>query len=242
MSHIVRLYPPAWRERYESEFVELLQARPPTILERLDIVRGAFDAHLHPQVPHAAEIQPPSPVAADQLRLARRLGFGALAGAALWIIAWVVSVLGPVRYDDQGAYRDGGAALPFLLGAVVLLAGGLGGQLVRLPGNARLARIGASVAIPFLLLWGTQPWLLWAGIPMIGGLIVLAVGAHRSHAWPTWSTVSVAVACVVVVAFMAIGFSSAIDRMAGGLLFLMAAAAFVPAWLGVGGSLIRSPA
>ncbi len=242
MSRLVRLYPATWRARYEAEFVELLAARPPGPFERLDVVRGALDAHLHPQVRHPEEVWSPSPVSEDGHRLTRRLGFGALAGAALWIVAWVVSALGPVRYDDQGAYRDGGAALPFLLGAVVLLAGGLGGQLVRLPRNARLARIGASVAIPFLLLWGTQPWLLWAGVPMIGGLVVLAVGAHRSDAWPTWSSVSVALSCVVVVALMAIGFSIAIDRMAGGVLFLLAAVAFVPAWLGVGGSLIRSPA
>lgn len=242
MSRLVRLYPATWRARYEAEFVELLATRPPGLLERIDVVRGAVDAHVHPQIHHANEVQSPSPLPEDELRLTRRLGFGALAGAALWIVAWVVSLLGPVRYDDQGAYRDGGAAAPFLLGAVVLLAGGLGGQLIRLPRNALLARTGAGVTIPFLLLWGTQPWLVWAGVPMIGGLIVLAVGAHRSRAWPTWSTVSVALACVVVVALMAIGFSIAIDRMAGGVLLLVAAAAFVPAWLSVGASLIRRPA
>lgn len=240
MSRLVRLYPATWRARYEAEFVELLATRPPGLFERLDVVRGALDAHLHPQVHHPSEV--PSTAPEDGLRLTRRLGFGALAGAALWIVAWVVSVLGPVRYDEQGAYRDGGAAAPFLLGAVLLLAGGLGGQLLRLPRNARLARTGAGVAIPFLLLWGTQPWLVWAGVPMIGGLIVLAVGAHRSRAWPTWSSVSVALACVVVVALMAIGFSIAIDRMAGGVLLLVAATAFVPAWLGLGASLIRRPA
>ena len=50
MSALVRLYPRAWRERYEAEFLELLEARPPTIGDRFDILRGALDARLHPQV------------------------------------------------------------------------------------------------------------------------------------------------------------------------------------------------
>src|SRR4029079_15705907 len=50
MSALVRLYPRAWRERYEAEFLTLLEARPTTIGDRLDIVRGALDARLHPQV------------------------------------------------------------------------------------------------------------------------------------------------------------------------------------------------
>ena len=29
MTGLVRLYPKAWRDRYEDEFVELLEARPP---------------------------------------------------------------------------------------------------------------------------------------------------------------------------------------------------------------------
>lgn len=242
MSRLVRLYPGAWRSRYEVELVELLELRPPSMLDRFDLIRGAFDAHVHPQVLHPGDATPPSPVAEDALRLARRLGIGALGGAALWMVAFVVALLGPVRYDDQGAYRDGAAAAPFLLGAVALLAGGLGGQLVRLPREAHLARTGAWLALPFLIIWGTQPWLVWAAVPMVGGLVALAVGAHRSGAWPTWTSVAVALACLIVVALMAFGFSTAVDRMAGGVLLLVAAAAFVPAWLGVGVSLIRRPA
>jgi uncharacterized membrane protein YgdD (TMEM256/DUF423 family) len=36
-----------WRERFEEEFQELLRARPPSLPDVLDIVRGALDAHLH---------------------------------------------------------------------------------------------------------------------------------------------------------------------------------------------------
>jgi len=46
MSRLVRLYPGAWRNRYEDEFLSLLDERPPTARDIVDIVRGAIDAHL----------------------------------------------------------------------------------------------------------------------------------------------------------------------------------------------------
>ncbi|MEP6693869.1 MAG: hypothetical protein ABJB39_04440 [Chloroflexota bacterium] len=47
MRWFVRLYPPAWRERYEDEFVALLPTRGVTTSIALDILRGAVDAWLH---------------------------------------------------------------------------------------------------------------------------------------------------------------------------------------------------
>ena len=47
MSALVRLYPRTWRDRYESEFLHVLESRPPSPRDRLDIVRGALDAGLH---------------------------------------------------------------------------------------------------------------------------------------------------------------------------------------------------
>ena len=49
MSGLVRLYPQAWRDRYEAEILELLAERPASLADRLDLIRGAIDAHLHPQ-------------------------------------------------------------------------------------------------------------------------------------------------------------------------------------------------
>jgi hypothetical protein len=236
VSRLVRLYPAAWRERYEAEFMELLATRRPGVTERIDIVRGALDAHLHPQVRHPGEVPPA--LAEGDGRLARRLGLGTLAGAALWVVAWILVLLGPVRYDDDGAYRDGAAAFPFLFGAVALIAGGLAGQFVVLPKEALLARVGAGLALAFTVIWGIQPWLLWAGVPMIGGLAILAVGGHRARVWPAWSSASVGLACVVVVVLIGYGFSTEIDRMAGGVLLTVAGTAFVPAWLGLGATLL----
>jgi hypothetical protein len=50
MSTLLDLYPRAWRRRYEAEFRGLLEARPPSARDRLDIVLGAIDARLNPQV------------------------------------------------------------------------------------------------------------------------------------------------------------------------------------------------
>ena len=51
MSALVRLYPQAWRDRYADEFLDLLDTRPPGLRDRLDILLGAVDARLNPEVP-----------------------------------------------------------------------------------------------------------------------------------------------------------------------------------------------
>lgn len=242
MSRLLSLYPRGWRSRYEPEFRALIEERPPTLVERFDIVRSALDAHLHPQVPRSPETEPGPPVPDADLRVARRLGLGAVAGAAAWVAAFAVASIGPVRYDGDGAYRDGGAAFPLLFLAVVLLSAGLVGQLISLPMNARLARLGAGGAIPFLLLWGLAPWLLPIGLVALAGLVALGVGARRSGAWSTGPSIVVVGSCLAVVgiAWVAIATTNG-DRMAGGVYLLIIAAALVPAWLGVGATLMRRP-
>lgn len=49
MSRLIRLYPTAWRDRYEVEFLELLQERPVTLRDTVDVLWGAIDARVHPQ-------------------------------------------------------------------------------------------------------------------------------------------------------------------------------------------------
>ena len=50
MSRLLRLYPPAWRERYEAEFEALLQERPIRWRGSIDLLLGAIDARLHPEL------------------------------------------------------------------------------------------------------------------------------------------------------------------------------------------------
>jgi len=58
MKKLVSLYPRAWRARYGEEFLALLDEQPATPRVVVDLLRGALDAHLHPQkggaVPRAA--------------------------------------------------------------------------------------------------------------------------------------------------------------------------------------------
>jgi hypothetical protein len=50
MSRLLRLYPAAWRERYEPELLALLHDRPVRLRGSVDVVLGAIDAHLHPEL------------------------------------------------------------------------------------------------------------------------------------------------------------------------------------------------
>lgn len=50
MSRLVRLYPAAWRARYEAELRDALALRPLTARDRLGLIRGALDARLHPEL------------------------------------------------------------------------------------------------------------------------------------------------------------------------------------------------
>lgn len=49
MSRLIRLYPPRWRARYETEFRALLDEHQPDLRDRLDILRGAVLAWLNPR-------------------------------------------------------------------------------------------------------------------------------------------------------------------------------------------------
>jgi len=47
MRFLIRLYPPAWRERYGEEYEALLADRSGGLRDGVDIARGALDAQLH---------------------------------------------------------------------------------------------------------------------------------------------------------------------------------------------------
>ena len=47
---LLRLYPSRWRQRYEEEVGALVDAEPLSFGVVVDILRGAFDAHIHPEL------------------------------------------------------------------------------------------------------------------------------------------------------------------------------------------------
>jgi putative oligomerization/nucleic acid binding protein len=47
---LLRLYPRPWRQRYEEEVGALVEEEPLSVSLVVDLVRGAFDAHAHPEL------------------------------------------------------------------------------------------------------------------------------------------------------------------------------------------------
>ncbi len=82
MKLLLRLYPAAWRARYEDEFLAVLEERPLSPFDVFDITLGALDARLRPRS-LAIDLTPRRTHPMN----ARLAGFAAIAGGALTIIA-----------------------------------------------------------------------------------------------------------------------------------------------------------
>ena len=232
MTRLVALYPRAWRERYESEFLILVGERPPPLGDRLDTVRGALDAHLRPQVPGPE-------------RVSDRFGFAALIGFAAVVLAAVVAANGPVRYDEMGMYRDGALALPLFLAATVLLSAGLYRVVVRLPNGEPatapgIGRIGGWTAIVAGPVWSLMPWVWPLGLAFLLGILALAVAARRGGLWPAWSEVAlVALAVLPAGLFLALPFLPWYAMRVAGLDATILLGPMSGLWVVVGALLLR---
>ena len=88
MSALLKLYPPAWRARYGDEMASLLEERPLRARDRVDLVRGALDAWLHPASPSLVPIG------------------AALLGGGLWTVLSVGVLVQPVPADWPGYLLD----------------------------------------------------------------------------------------------------------------------------------------
>lgn len=247
MSALVRLYPEAWRDRYGQELEDLLTARVVGIGGHVDLIRGAVDAHRHPElvdptVPDPAAAAPVSRERYEELRLARRLGMGALIGAVAWIGGWVVAANGPLVVDGDTSYRDGAAAMPILLVSMILLSAGLVGQLLRLPGQAIVARMGALVSIVVAPIWALAPWIAGYGLAVLGGLVLLAVSAWWRRAWSLTPAMVILASMLSGLVFAVAPYMGRPPIVAGLDPVVMLPVSFLPLWLVVGGTLLRLPA
>ena len=115
--------------------------------------RGAIDARLHPQVRRSRAA--PRAVRRARGRPARRPPPRVRGAGRRGVLGRGLGDHGdgPLVYDGYGSYRDGRAAVPFLLLSVALLVAGLVGHMIRLPPSRPIARIGAVIAMGFSLLW-----------------------------------------------------------------------------------------
>jgi hypothetical protein len=134
-SPYVALFPRRWRERYGDELDAILDADPPSLRARLDLLRGALDAHLHPLAPS------PLPVVA------------AVSASALASAHAIALAAQPVATDWPG-YID--EALPLAIGAVAALLPVLVALWLRLgDADGAFGRLGIVVATT-----GHSAWLV----------------------------------------------------------------------------------
>ena len=161
---LLNLYPRWWRERYGEEMAGLLETRPPDIRARIDLVRGAFDAHLRGADPW------PGP--------GRAVGASLVAGGA-WTIAGVASVGGPTPPDWPGYLAS---TLPVAIVGVVAI-------LIAILAVARLAWSSNGLTIEIAVGGIVLGYVAWAGVLAIAALggpygAVTAVG-HSAAAIAT---------------------------------------------------------
>jgi drug/metabolite transporter (DMT)-like permease len=57
MNWMLRLYPARWRKRYGEEFAAVLAEQRASLGLVFDVLAGAIDAHLHPQIYHSQSKQ-----------------------------------------------------------------------------------------------------------------------------------------------------------------------------------------
>jgi len=108
--HLIRLYPADWRARYGDELIALLAERPPTVRDRIDIVRGAVDARVNPQL--GGDLEP--------MPISHRVpGLLALVAGLAWSLAYLSALISSPDAWGQSAW-SWSFPLALLLGAVAL--------------------------------------------------------------------------------------------------------------------------
>jgi hypothetical protein len=140
-ARLLRLYPRAWRDRYEAEVLAVLEQAKLGRRARLDLVRGALDARLH-----------------SSSRLAAA---AALVSGATWTIAGVAVVGQPAPPDWPGYLVD---ILPLtVVAAVAGLIAVIGCWARRSDGGGRLGAAGALLALTGHVGWALSLAALIAG-------------------------------------------------------------------------------
>jgi hypothetical protein len=194
MSWLLRLYPAGWRERYETEFLVVLEARPAGPRGWLDVVVGAIDAHLHPEL-----------IGAEPRPWTHRLpGLFALGAGLIWSSFFVRALTGDPA-------QEWGDSIGF---AIVLM-------IVALPGDHLVAcrrHIGATVAaiVVAMVLAQALPWSVAEGllnliVGVSAGLLVgsgmLTLVAIRAGVGPglRWLMLGAAILLPAVVAIPVLG-------------------------------------
>ena len=189
MSRLLRLYPTAWRERYGDELDALLEDHPATVSDHLDLIRGALDARLHPQVRGAAAPDQETPT------IQRLLGVLAAIGGIAWIIGVASAlILPPDEFGDHdNTYAVIGVAIGSSLIGIAL------GEFGTRPGSRSwtghiIAIAGIALGLTVFMGW---PFFILGlvGIPIV--MMLGAARAYQTNRLPGWSVAVLGAASVL---------------------------------------------
>jgi hypothetical protein len=210
MTALLRLYPGSWRTRYGDEMEALLEARRPGLRERVDLVRGAADAWLHPatrsRVPAAA----------------------ALIGGGLWTITAAAVNTQPTPSDWPGYIAE---VLGFALVAAVFLLIAAVGCFLRANGRGRRP---GTIAI-WLTVAGHVAWIAALAATASGVLESPVLAAAQTLAMLGAALVGVV---LVRVGDLAVGFLILVGSAAMLLPWTLTWLVLGAAWNGVGWLLV----
>lgn len=171
---VLRLYPRPWLDRYGDEVDALLADRPPGIRDRIDLVSGALDAHLHPWWVPAWPI------------------LAAAIGGIGWTFAGAVALGQPAPPDWPGYLAE---TLPVFLAAVPLLMLAAIGATTRLGDrDPRAVIVGRPLVVLASAAWavllaiatanlGAGPPLAIAATGVAAGTLLLAIGLLGAGDW-----------------------------------------------------------
>ena len=134
MRLLLRLYPAAWRERYEEEFLAVLEQRPLSPFDVVDIALAALDARLRP-----GSLAIDAGGRRSEIMNPRIGGMAAIAGGGIALLMLTVGFLLP----DSGAQIIGWL---YPVAAVALLLAFVGLSAVQ--GRRNPALTWAAVALP----------------------------------------------------------------------------------------------
>jgi hypothetical protein len=132
-SRYVGLYPRAWRDRYGDELQEVLERERLGIRTRLDLVRGALDAHLHPVAPSRLPV------------------LAAVTASALAVSHAIALAAQPVATDWPGYQEE---SLPLIIGSVAASIPALIGLWLKLgDADGAFGRLGVILAVLGHVVW-----------------------------------------------------------------------------------------
>ncbi len=233
MSTILDLYPRAWRERYGDELAALLEEQPATLFDDLDLIRGAIDARLHPQVPDTRKT-PEKEIPMNT----RLLGVLAAIGGIAWLVA--IASLYVLPLDFEGNRDTSVASIGLMIG--MTLTGIALGELGSRRGSTASARAGHVISVVSLVMAGILGlgWPLFViplfGFPVVG--LIAAARGWRNEALPRWVAVAVGIASIgMFVGFAGSGGGEAELVLIGAL----GMAALALGWVAVSGRTSQTP-